>query len=67
MKIIEERLPFGTRFIVVIKPGEDWLNIGTWLKQNDISFIFEHQSVYEDHFFIRDEAGIMAFKLRWIE
>ena len=69
MKIIELPKTLGTLFIVepTWEEDEEWPDIGAWLKENNIQYTYTHVSLYEDEYFIRDEAGIMAFKLRWIE
>ncbi len=66
MKITEEQTSYGTLFIVEHKPTEQRQGVTIWLRQNDIQHIYDHRTNYMDHYFIRDEAGIMAFKLRWM-
>ena len=66
MKITEQRLSYGTLFIVEIESYRAHPDITKWLKQNDIQHIYKHTSVLMDYYFIRDEAGIMAFKLMWL-
>ena len=71
MKIIELPKILGTLFIVETSPTKtltDYVShgIGRWLTENNIQYTYTHVSLYEDEYFIRDEAGIMAFKLRWM-
>ena len=66
--IQQYRLKLGTLFIVNYdyKDGDNIVNIDEWLKDNNIQHIFEYKRIGEYRYFIRDEASIMAFKLRWM-
>ena len=69
MEITENITTFGTTFMVkynVNNIDSEFPSISFWLCQNNIQFIYDHPRVLEHHYYIKDEAGIMAFKLRWL-
>ena len=67
MRIRQYLLNLGTLFIVNRNIDDDEThNISEWMWQNNIQHIFDYPCLGEFHYFIRDEASIMAFKLRWM-
>lgn len=68
LTIKQYELKLGTLFIVNYdhEDGDNAFDIDRWLKENNIQYIFTFKRLGEYHYFIRNEASIMAFKLRWM-
>ena len=68
MKIVETKKKYGVEFKIV--GGMDELNeVYRWTRQNAIRHLYTNarqQNRYVAYYYIRNEALIMAFKLRWI-